>query len=321
MTSCLYRELSKEELTELVSKSLHTDICFAKLLTGGLFNTTYYIDTAQCGAVVLRVGPVNRRLLLPYENNLMRAEQCVYELCQAAGVPVSEVLAADTSKKIIDRDYMIVRYIPSLPMSEAVLSADANSRICRDIGAAAAKLHSIKQSCFGRIEDVRNGKGFSEWSDCLLHEFEQWEAAERSIQLFSEPEKLRIKRMIENAAPILDEIKTPSLVHTDLWKGNILIRSDLKEFAAIIDADRAMWGDPELEFSSIEWTYSEPTFWEGYGHMVSDDFSGRIRREIYTLLWSLLNSYVYMREYRQPQKAFSERLRALSCIERLSGLE
>ena len=49
MNSSLYLELSKEELRKLISETLNTDINSAKLLTGGLFNTTYYIDTMKYG--------------------------------------------------------------------------------------------------------------------------------------------------------------------------------------------------------------------------------------------------------------------------------
>ena len=104
MNSSLYLELSKEELRKLISETLNTDINSAKLLTGGLFNTTYYIDTMKYGSVVLRAGPVNRHLLLPFEHSLMQAEQLVYKLCREAQVPVSEILFMDTSKRIIDCD-------------------------------------------------------------------------------------------------------------------------------------------------------------------------------------------------------------------------
>lgn len=322
MNSSLYLELSKEELRKLISKTLNTDINSAKLLTGGLFNTTYYIDTMKYGSVVLRAGPVNRHLLLPFEHSLMQAEQLVYKLCREAQVPVSEILFMDTSKRIIDCDYMIVRYIPSVPMNEAVLCSDNNSQICRDIGAATAKMHSITHSHFGQIVDVENGKGFSKWSDCLLHELNQWERLSKSTSLFSDAEYIKIRRTFENSIPFLDKIQTPSLVHTDLWKGNVLIcfNSDIPEFAAIIDADRAMWGDPDVEFSSINWTHSEPTFWEGYGKALKQDFGSRIRRTIYTLLWSLLDAYVYLQEYNQPENANERKIKALHQIDILSTL-
>ncbi len=183
-------------------------------------------------------------------------------------------------------------------------------------------MYSITHSHFGRIVDVENGKGFSKWSDCLLHELNQWERLSKSTSLFSDAEYIKIRRTFENSIPFLDKIQTPSLVHTDLWKGNVLIcfNSDIPEFAAIIDADRAMWGDPDVEFSSINWTHSEPTFWEGYGKALKQDFGSRIRRTIYTLLWSLLDAYVYLQEYNQPENANERKIKALHQIDILSTL-
>lgn len=68
--------------------------------------------------LVLRLGPVNRHLLLDFERNLMPAEQCIYRICAQRGIPASNMLVCDTSRDIIDRDYSFVEYIPSLPLSD-----------------------------------------------------------------------------------------------------------------------------------------------------------------------------------------------------------
>lgn len=98
MKSSLFREITDCELRSLVSKSLHTELVSAHLLTGGLFNTTYFVETEKHGKTVLRVGPINRHLLMPFEHHLMEAEELVYSLCAAHGVPASEIIAADTEK-------------------------------------------------------------------------------------------------------------------------------------------------------------------------------------------------------------------------------
>lgn len=309
MSSSLYLELTQKELSELVSEALHTEMYSSRLLTGGLFNTTYLLETLKYGHVVLRVGPVNRHLLMPFEHRLMEAEEQVYTLCAQYGVPASVILAVDTSKRLLDRDFMFVRYIPSKPMSEMVLNLQDKARICRDIGIATAKLHHIQASRFGRIAEVKDGGGFPLWSEALLHELHQWESVGIPTALFTESEHDEIRMLFEKAAPYLDEIKEPHLVHTDLWLGNILIRTDTEkpQFAAIIDADRAIWGDPAFEFSSIRWTYKEESFWEGYGRTLSTTRADRIRVGIYNLLNRIWNSYVYLREYNQPEEAARER--------------
>ena len=193
-------------------------------------------------------------------------------------------------------------------MSEFTLSIQDRARICRDIGAATAKLHGIQTSKFGRIAEVKDGGGFDLWSEALLHELYDWEKVGVPAALFEMSEHTQIRRLFERAAPYLDEIKEPRLVHTDLWPGNILIRTDTPspQFAAIIDADRSIWGDPDFEFSSIRWTYAEENFWEGYGRKLSQEPAYRIRRSIYTLLNRLWNAYVYLCEYNQPDNAMRE---------------
>lgn len=319
MTSSLYLELTEQELSDIVTKSLQTKVISSKLLTGGLFNTTYLADTEKYGKVVIRVGPVNRHLLMPFEHHLMAAEEYVYSLCNENDIPVSDVLLTDTSKTLIDRDIMFVRYIPSSPMSLVELGSEDRDRIVRDIGQAVANFHSITAPRFGRIVDVKNGGGFELWSDALLNELYEWEKVGVPSGIFTADEHSEIRALFAKAVPYLDEIKTPHLVHADLWSGNILIRTDGErpEFAAIIDADRAIWGDTDFEFSSIQWTHSEKYFWTGYGKPLAQNSSSLIRRSIYTLLNRLWNAYVYLVEYNQPDNAESEALDARNQIEYL----
>ena len=111
MKTEMFRELTGDELDLVTREILKDRLLSARLLGGGLFNTTYLAETEGHGTVVLRAGPVNRHLLLPYERFLMEAEVEVYRLCVENGIPTSEVLASDTSKTKIDRDVMFVKYI------------------------------------------------------------------------------------------------------------------------------------------------------------------------------------------------------------------
>ena len=303
MTSSLYRELTPEELSTVITAALNTGIVSARLLTGGLFNTTYFVDTEGCGRVVLRVGPVNRHLLMPFEHHPMEAESQAYALCERQGVPVSQVLALDTKKQWIGRDVMIVRYIPSRPLSEASLEPEDRARIYYDIGRATALMHQITQRRFGRLPDVHAGRGFDRWSDFLLDEFDQWERVAAPTGIFTEEERQQMRQLWKRYAPLLDEVRTPCLVHTDLWEGNLLIRTDTAqpEFAAIIDADRALWGDAEFEFSSIRWMLNED-FLAGYGRAIPQQGENGTRQSLYCLLCGLWNAYVYEQEYNNHEQ-------------------
>ena len=113
----LYQLLSPHELSDIVGSLLQTEVIWARPLTGGLFNTTYLVETASMGKVVLRIGPVNRHLLMPFEQRLMEAEETVYSLCRGHGIACSEILALDRTKSRIDPRYHDCA-IPSQPPDE-----------------------------------------------------------------------------------------------------------------------------------------------------------------------------------------------------------
>ena len=319
-SSSVYRDLTEKELRDVVEGSLHTEITAAEHLTGGLFNTTYRIETADLGTVVLRAGPVNRHLLMPFEHDLMESETEVYRLCRAKGIPVSEVLVCDTTKTIVDRDFMIVRSISGMPMCacEKSLPTETYRTICRDIGTATRQFHSLEGKRFGRVAEVKRGGGFDRWSLCMLTELDRWETVAAPTGLYSEQERVMARAVLTDAAEILDRITTPKLAHCDLWFGNILVtREEPSAFAAIIDADRAMWGDPEIDFSSIPWTKESPTFWEGYGDALSMADENRIRRCNYTMMWSLFDSYVWHNQYHVPDSTVYTKNKAMTQIHTL----
>lgn len=88
--SSLFGEITPEDMKRITSRHLNTqDIREARLMEGGLFNTTYQL---VCGPhkkkVILRLGPVNRHLLLGFEEHLMEAEAHVYSYLKAMTFPV-----------------------------------------------------------------------------------------------------------------------------------------------------------------------------------------------------------------------------------------
>ena len=324
MKSNLFRELTDDELKTVVRELLHTTPTSARLLSGGLFNTTYLVDTADCGKTVLRVGPVNRHLLLPYEHFLMEAETEVYSLCRKAGVPSSEVLAADWSKTVLDRDFMFVKYIPSTAMHETPLTDTERERIRGDAWRAMRLYNGITGEKFGRPHDILHGGGFARWSDALMKEIDEFEAVCVPTGLFSADEHKRIRGLYDTARPILDEIAVPHLLHADLWEGNILVKEDADgnhSFAALIDADRALWGDPDFELPCMDyWTKDSPAFREAYGVVPDETAHTRIRRLLYDLLMKIWAVYIYEIEYNDPHQHRREYLGSLRVTEELSGL-
>ncbi len=301
--SSLYRELTDAELRAVIAEALHTTPVHYHLLAGGLFNTTYYVETADCGKVVLRMGPVNRHLLMPFEHYLMEAEGLVYDICAQHGIPASEVLAMSTDKALLDRDYMIVRYIPSITFKDAPLSEADHARLYREFGQHVAAMHRITRPRFGRIQDVERGGGFDRWSECLRSELEEYIRVAAPYPIFVQEDFDRLREIYRLHAPLLDTVKTSCLVHTDLGPGNVLIRNDgpTPAFGAIIDPDRAMWGDTEFDFCLIDWMLTDD-FIAGYGAPIFTEDPRVLRRRTLCRLTRLLwDTYVWEVEYHKHE--------------------
>jgi aminoglycoside phosphotransferase (APT) family kinase protein len=61
---------------------------------------------------------------------------------------------------------------------------------------------------------------------------------------------LEIAKLIYTNTAALDEVQTPALVHFDIWPGNVFLAlSEGKpRIQALIDHERAFWGDPLADF-------------------------------------------------------------------------
>lgn len=315
--SNLFKELTDIELNKILINYFGFDIKFeANLISGGLFNTTYFIKILNTNEkFILRVGPVNQNLLLPFELNLMKGEEYVYSLCESYNIPSSNILKCDVSKNIISRDYMIIKYIDSKPFCELQFNKKTESSLFSETGKYINKLHQIKAKKFGRVYDVFNEKGFNFWSDFIFDEFQKLRIRLNEYNIFTEEDLNKIEHAINKNSTILNEITEPHLAHCDLWTGNILIESydsEHPKVAAIIDIDRALFGDIDFDFAN-PWIINE-AFLKGYGTKLSSSPNDITRKNIYRLMYHLLDSYVWRVQYNNPTASEIEKNKALVLI-------
>jgi len=85
-------------------------------------------------------------------------------------------------------------------------------------------------------------------------------------------------------APVLDDVTEPRFIEVDLWMKNSMIRDG--RIVAIIDHERAMFGDPLMEagLTGLDLpVFPDPApFMRGFG-LTQLDESERTRRHLYTL--------------------------------------
>ncbi len=89
----------------------------------------------------------------------------------------------------------------------------------------------------------------------------------------------------------------PSLLHGDLWEGNILFKN--KKFTGLIDPG-SFYGHNELEVSYLRWfnpKFIDRKFLDKYNSHISIDKYYLEYEPIYQLYYSLLNVYLWDRSY------------------------
>ena len=101
-------------------------------------------------------------------------------------------------------------------------------------------------------------------------------------------------KKIENFIPNKPK---PSLLHGDLWEGNILFKN--KKFSGLIDPG-SFYGHNELEVSYLRWfnpIFIDKYFLDRYNDHISIDKDYINYEPIYQLYYSLLNVYLWDRSY------------------------
>ncbi|MNN37876.1 Phosphotransferase enzyme family protein [compost metagenome] len=94
-----------------------------------------------------------------------------------------------------------------------------------------------------------------------------------------------IMALLDKHRAALEEVTIPRLVHWDLWDGNLFIEDG--HITGIIDCERALWGDPLMEYYFRDLAGRPAAFMEGYGlsHLSESELE---RVKLYDLYLALI---------------------------------
>jgi fructosamine-3-kinase len=112
---------------------------------------------------------------------------------------------------------------------------------------------------------------------------------------YDSAESGHLRRLLDRHLRLFDRDLPSCLLHMDIWAQNILV--DDGRVTGIVDWDRALWGDREIEFAVLDYCgISEPAFWEGYGERRDASAEAQVRQLFY-LLYEL-QKYIIIRQGR-----------------------
>jgi len=119
----------------------------------------------------------------------------------------------------------------------------------------------------------------------------------------------KIDLLIKKIDNFIPTNPTPSLLHGDLWEGNILFKN--KKFAGFIDPG-SFYGHNELEVSYLRWfnpIFIDDSFLDKYNDHIKIDKCYLEYEPIYQLYYSLLNVYLWDRVYVEDVRNLLNRIK------------
>jgi Ser/Thr protein kinase RdoA (MazF antagonist) len=260
---------------------------------GGMYNAGYHLRLEGAGPAhaFLKVAPPDDLPCLTHERGLMRAEISTLQRVAAAGVGrAPAVLWADLSRQLVDRDVVVLEHLPGGLLSEAEVAAEDRPALRRQIGAVAAGVQLVAAPAFGypgtpELQAATWPDAFGHMVDALLDD-----AARFGLDPTVEPLRPRFAALL----PGLGGVTRPSLVHYDLWDGNILVAPGEGgwKLAGIIDWERAFYGDPVAELVSLSFhtrMSPDPAVLEGWATVAGLDLDLAARRRL-----ALYRAYLWL---------------------------
>ena len=235
-------------------------------LAGGDLSEVLLVPRSQDEAVVAKAGPS------------VAAEAAMLRALSAAGMPSPAVEGEHDS-------VLLIRHVAN----DGLFSPNAWA----DIGAALARLHARTGPAHGWPVDYALGTVMldnRESRDWPLFWGEQ--RLNAAARLLDRPWRERIERLAARLTRLLPANPPPSLLHGDLWTGNILVRDG--RLAALIDP-ACYHGHAEVDLAML-WLFDAPPeeFLQAYG---APDEGWEERRPLYQLFPALVHLRLFGATY------------------------
>jgi aminoglycoside phosphotransferase (APT) family kinase protein len=262
MKSITKNQINNETIEAMVQFNFGETAVAADIteLGGGLFNSAYsftlHVPSQEAERLVLKVAVAPSTRTLSYEKDIMRMEVALYQ--KLAGiVPTPKLRGVDFSRTVIDCDYFFMERMSGSPWNTIAkkISEENKEALKQEYGSYLALIHQIDGEYFGYCKNSEYE--FTTWSAAFQKMVDEilLDASQGGVRF---PDA-KIKKVLAPHIHLLDEIKTPKLVHSDLWAGNIFLRKENNIFRieGLIDHERAFWGDPVADYTASFGIYAD----------------------------------------------------------------
>ncbi|MBN2149923.1 MAG: aminoglycoside phosphotransferase family protein [Candidatus Lokiarchaeota archaeon] len=263
-------------------------------LTGGWFNAAFRVGIPSKGLdLVLKVAPAPGSKTFTYEQKAMETEVAMLRMLAGhPAIPAPKLHAVDFDGDVVPSKCFFVDFFTGPPWNRVRgrVGRASHATLEREFAAIQMAINAIKGDHFGFLVPNDDGRvksetwygAFSELVSILLEDYARFGI---KVPAFA---TAAARRLPEHERSFVD-VDGPSLVHWDLWEGNIFLeqREDGYHIQGVTDFERALWAEPYIEVS----------FWTPKRHAALVDCYGReafeardvqIRRAFYDLYLAMV---------------------------------
>lgn len=261
-------------------------------LKGGMINTVLRLafDQSPYQAVIKLNAPgVSGPYALDKEAAILRY------LRENTQFPCPQVYAKDSTGSHLPFAYLLLEHLSGdnlwQVMEAGLVEPSDLADLDRQLAGILVELHSHTRSTFGKLDEP----GLPRWADLFVPRLHEVRAQLAISQRLSQDVLADVDYAIVRAADILADQGAPTLVHADIWPGNIIVQQNAAgwQITGLVDPG-AEYADVELELAYLEsFNSSRPAFMGVYTQQRPLRPGYEIRRMIYWLLTYLIHVWLF----------------------------
>ena len=262
---------------ELIGKN----VVSAKKLSGGVNNPTYKLICEDNSKYILQFSGDK------FPDKAIKQPLIVNLLKEKTNLPIANIIKSDTTKKVIDKDYIILEFVDG-HLLKNISEEFTNKEIIKlyqDIAKYLSSLHSVRLEYFGDfvVEDnsLKIDPKYHSAREQIYEKYRSWinKAKNTPFEHFIPDLRGWLKT---NINVFEDDIK-PCLTHNDFSNTNLLVLND-GTISAVIDLDNVSAGNNVADIYRIYANFNNDkkelalkTFFENYRVKLPRNFEKQIQ--------------------------------------------
>ena len=303
---------SDATINEMIKKAFPSKTVSAiKELTEGMCNVTYNISFTDGYECILKIAAKDRTGNTSNEISLMEAEVTAMKLVREhCSFKVADVLAYDCTRTICDGDYFFMEKLPGTNYSfiRDKMPEETKRNLAKEIGGISRQLCSITNPQFGFLGDTKRYGSLADFVRTMLTNLIS-DGQKKNVDMGCDVKQLMEE--FENEKQVFDEVQSATLVHWDMWEGNVFIEGD--HVSGIIDWERAMWGEAFMDDRFRKHNRNKD-FLEGFGKQDFTENELKRLRWYDIILYMTMMVEVFYREFEDKGQYYWSKEQLLSVI-------